>query len=189
MEFTTKSDTEVVLGAYLYWGEYFISRLNGIFAFAVWDHNEKELFMARDRIGVKPFFFYRYDSGMIFGSELKAILKNPLVKARVGERGLMELFLIGPGRTQGQAVFEGIEELLPGEYAIYNGRKIVRKRYFELHAHEFEDDAKESVIQQPHEDEILQVFEKQNADNAEASNGIKPEAADASEDKNDNEQV
>lgn len=146
ISFTTHSDTEVVLASYLYWGEYCISRLNGIFAFAIWDHREHELFLARDRIGVKPFFYYEYDSGMIFGSEIKALLKNPLVPSRVGEQGLSELFLLGPGRTQGQGVFEGIKELLPGEYAVYDGKNMKKKRYFELHAHEYEYDAKESIL-------------------------------------------
>ena len=146
VEFRTRSDTEVVLSAYLYWGEYCISRLNGIFAFAVWDHREHELFMARDRIGVKPFFFYRYNGGLIFASELKALLRNPLVPARVDEAGLSELFLIGPGRTPGQGVFVGVDELLPGEYAVYDGKRIVRKRYFELHAHEHEEDPKHTII-------------------------------------------
>lgn len=145
--FSTHSDTEVVLYSYLYWGEYCISRLNGIFAFAVWDHREKELFLARDRIGVKPLFFYRYDNGLIFASEIKALLKNPLVPRKVNEEGLMELFLIGPGRTPGQGIIEGIEELLPGEYGVYDNGRFVRKRYFELHAHDYGMDAKESVIQ------------------------------------------
>ena len=144
--FRTESDTEVVLSAYLYWGEYCISRLNGIFAFAVWDHREHELFMARDRIGVKPFFFYRYSGGLIFASELKALLRNPLVPARTDAAGLSELFLIGPGRTPGQGVFQGIEELLAGEYAVYDGKRMVRKRYFQLHAHEHEEDAKHTII-------------------------------------------
>ena len=144
--FATKSDTEVVLTAYLYWGEYCVSKLNGIFAFAVWDEKEHRLFMARDRIGVKPFFFFRYESGLIFGSELKTLLKNPLVPKRVNEQGLSELFLIGPGRTLGQGVFEGIEELLPGEYALYDGESLIRKRYFKLIAHEHEDDIKHSIV-------------------------------------------
>lgn len=144
--FKTKSDTEVVLTAYMHWGEYCVSKLNGIFAFAVWNEKEKILFMARDRIGVKPFFFYKYENGLIFGSEIKVLLKNPLVPKRVNEQGLSELLLIGPGRTLGQGVFENIKELLPGEYGIYNGENLIRKRYFKLQAHEHEDDVKHTII-------------------------------------------
>ncbi len=146
MQFDTHSDTEVVLGAYLYWGEHCITRLNGIFAFAVWDHREHTLLLARDRIGVKPLFYYLYDNGLVFGSELKALLQNPLVPRRVGEQGLSELFLLGPGRTCGQAVFEDIFDLLPGEYAVYDGKRLIRKRYFELHAHEHEEDVRHSIL-------------------------------------------
>ena len=146
VRFTTLSDTEVVLYSYLYWGEYCISRLNGIFAFGIWDHREHQLFLARDRIGVKPLFFYRYAGGLVFGSELKALLKNPLVPKKIGEQGLYELLFMGPGRTSGQGVFEGIEELLPGEYAVYDGSGMNRKRYFALHAHEHEDDQAHTII-------------------------------------------
>ena len=146
MSFDTHSDTEVILAAYLYWGEYCISRFNGIFAFAVWDHRERTLFLARDRIGVKPLFYYRYEGGLVFSSEIKAMLKNPLVPKKVGERGLMELFFLGPGRTPGQGVFEGIQEILPGEYAVYDGDRFVRKRYFRLNAHDHEEDAAGTVI-------------------------------------------
>ncbi|MBR2177265.1 MAG: asparagine synthase (glutamine-hydrolyzing) [Clostridia bacterium] len=144
-EFKTASDTEVVLTAYLHWGEECVYRLNGIFAFAVWDKQNQELFLARDRIGVKPLFFYEYGGGLIFASEIKTLLRNPLVPPRVDEEGLSELFLIGPGRTLGQGIYKGVGEILPGEYAVFNGEHLKRRRYFKLQAHEHTSDTKQSI--------------------------------------------
>lgn len=143
--FTTRSDTEVVLTAYIHWKEACVEHLNGIFAFAVWNHAEKALFMARDRIGVKPFFFYPYHGGLLFASEVKTLLKNPLVAPRIDEAGLSELLLMGPGRTLGQGIYQGVKELLPGEYMLYDGNRYTRKRYFTLQAHEHHADVEQSI--------------------------------------------
>lgn len=143
--FKTNSDTEVVLTSYIHWGKDCVYKLNGIFAFAVWDGKNRQLFLARDRIGVKPLFFYEYNSGLIFASEVKTLLKNPLFSPHVDEQGLCELFLIGPGRTLGQGIYKGVGELLPGEYAVYDGKGMVRERYFTLRAHEHESDTLTSI--------------------------------------------
>lgn len=134
--FATHSDTEVVLAAYMRWGADCVYKLNGIFAFAIWDEDEKRLFIARDRIGVKPFFYYPYEKGLLFASEIKTLLANPLVEPCVDEIGLYELFLIGPGRTLGQGVIKGIEELLPGECAVYKNGMLKKYRYFTVRAEE-----------------------------------------------------
>ena len=143
--FSTKSDTEVVLASYLCWGGRCVEKLNGIFAFALYDSGNGSLFLARDRIGVKPLFFYEYDKGMLFASEINCLLQNPLVKPVVDEEGLSELFLIGPGRTLGQGVYKNIGELLPGECAFYDGRKLFRRRYYKLTAHEHISDTDKSI--------------------------------------------
>ena len=143
--FSTSSDTEVVLASYMKWGEDCVYKLNGIFAFAVWNEDEKKLFIARDRIGVKPLFFYKYNSGFIFASEVRTLLKNPIVKPEIDEQGLYELFLIGPGRTLGQGIYKNIGELLPGECAVYNGDKLIRKRYFTLKAGEHTADVYKTI--------------------------------------------
>ncbi len=144
-EFSTKSDTEVVLTAYLKWGEYCVYRMNGIFAFGVWCKEKESLFIARDRIGVKPLFYYLYESGIIFASEIKTLLKNPLIPPHIDEEGLSELLLIGPGRTPGQGVYRGISELLPGEYAKYDEKGFYRRKYFTLEAHEITKDLDENI--------------------------------------------
>lgn len=102
--FDTHSDTEALLTAYLHWGEDCVDKLNGIFAFAIYEHTTGKLFIARDRIGVKPFFYYYYKGGLVFGSEIKALLRCPKVRPVVDEQGLMDVFFIGPGRSLGQEI-------------------------------------------------------------------------------------
>ncbi|WP_405747096.1 asparagine synthase (glutamine-hydrolyzing) [Streptomyces sp. NBC_01525] len=90
--FTTASDTEVILHAYLEWGAGFVDRLTGMFAFAIWDTAREELLLVRDRLGVKPLYYYAYHGGVLFASEPKAILANPLFTARTSEDKLPILF-------------------------------------------------------------------------------------------------
>lgn len=143
--FKGHSDTEVVLKAYIEYGESCAQRLNGIFAFCVYEVNSKRLFMCRDRVGVKPFFFSEFDSGIVFASELKALLKSGKVKPQIDEEGLYELFFIGPARTAGSGIFKNVRELLPGEYAVYSNGRLTRKRYFTLTAREYTDSPQQSV--------------------------------------------
>ncbi|GHU82379.1 hypothetical protein AGMMS50284_4150 [Clostridia bacterium] len=143
--FTSRSDTEVLLTAYIHWGEACTSKLNGIYAFAIWDEDKRTLFMARDRIGVKPFFYYEYDGGLIFGSEIKALLANPLLKPQIDEDGLNEIFFVGPGRSSGFGVFKNIKELLPGECATYNNGVLKKSRYFSLTAEPHTDSKEETI--------------------------------------------
>lgn len=132
--FSTRSDTEVLLKAYVMWGEKCLERLNGIYAFAVWNSVEETLFMARDRIGVKPFFYRLYDSGIIFASEIKAILAHPYVKPEIDREGIASLMLLGPARKGGMGVFRGIEELLPGECAEFSRKGFKKRKYWSLTA-------------------------------------------------------
>ena len=91
-QFHSRTDTEVVLYAYAEWGEKVLERLNGMFAFAVWDKQEKELFLARDRFGIKPLYYYEGQRSFLFGSEIKAILAHPLVRAALDKEALLEYF-------------------------------------------------------------------------------------------------
>ena len=97
--FSEYSDTEVLLHAYVQWKESCVERLNGIFAFAIWESHNHRLFFARDRIGVKPFFYTCKEGAFLFGSEIKAILAHPLIEAKIDFNSIMEIMLIGPGRT------------------------------------------------------------------------------------------
>ncbi len=143
--FSTNSDTEVVLKAYCCYKEKCVEKLNGIFAFCVYEENEKRLFMCRDRIGVKPLFYHIYNGGIIFGSEIKAILNSGMIKPVIDEKGLNEIFFLGPARSSGYGIFKGIEELIPGEYAIYENGCLNKVQYFRLTAKEYELSEEETI--------------------------------------------
>lgn len=143
--FSGHSDTEVVLHAYAYWGADCVKKFNGIFAFAVWEERRKRLFLARDRIGVKPLFYTFHQDGLIFASEIKTILCYPTVKAQLNPQGASELILLGPGRTPGNGIFHGIYEMEAGCCGYYEQRKLRISRYWKLtdreHTDSFEDTA------------------------------------------------
>jgi len=138
--FTSNSDTEVLLKAYIEWGPQCLERLNGIFAFAVWDEKKQTLFMARDRLGVKPLFYARRGSSFIFGSELKAVLCHPAVEPEVTIEGLAEIFMIGPARTPGHGVFRDVAELRPGYCLKFDRNGLVCHQYWSLKSHPHEQD-------------------------------------------------
>ena len=138
--FAGHSDTEVVLHAFAEWGEGVLDMLNGIFAFAVWNEQDNKLFLARDRMGVKPLFFKLHDGGLLFASEIKTILKYPTVRAQLDCNGVGEILLLGPGRTPGSGVFLSIQELEPGCCATYKNGKWNVRQYWRLIDREHSDD-------------------------------------------------
>ena len=144
-EFESHSDTEVLLKAYVHWKENCIHKLNGIFAFAVYETKRKRLFLCRDRIGVKPLFYTHKDGEFVFGSQIKTILASKVIKPIVTEKGLNEIFFLGPARTQGCGVFEDIEEILPGEYAFFENNTLRKRRYFKLTAKMHTENLQETV--------------------------------------------
>ena len=139
--FQGHSDTEVVLHAYAEFGSDCLHRLNGIFAFAVWEEKRQRLFLARDRIGVKPLFYKLHKGGLIFASEIKTILAYPTVQARLNAEGARQLLLLGPGRLPGSGILEDIREVEPGYFGYYEGRRLDLRRYWQLqdreHTHSF----------------------------------------------------
>ncbi len=143
--FQGHSDTEVLLHAYAQWGKDCLERCNGIFAFGVWEAGKKRLFLARDRIGVKPLFYKRHEGGLLFSSEIKTILAYPTVRAELDVQGAAEILLLGPGRTPGCGVFRDIEELKPGHFGIYENGRLSLHCYWELtdreHRETFEETA------------------------------------------------
>ena len=143
--FVTNSDTEVMLHAYVQWEDACVKRMNGIFAFAVWERHNRRLFLARDRIGVKPLFYARTGEGMVFASEIKTILASGYVAPALDAQGAAEILLLGPGRTPGCGVFHGIEELEPGCCGYWQEGKFACRRYWQLrdrvHEENFEETA------------------------------------------------
>jgi asparagine synthase (glutamine-hydrolysing) len=110
-EFSSNSDTEVLLTAFIQWEAQCLHKLNGIFAFAVWNNKTQRLFCARDPMGVKPFFFKATDGGIVFASELKSLFQNPLCPALLDKDGINQIFLLSPGRIPSSGVFRDIREL------------------------------------------------------------------------------
>lgn len=143
--FETTSDTEVILYAYIHYGIDFVSRLNGIFAFAIWDGELDRLVLYRDRVGVKPLFYTIKGDTLVFGSEIKAIFNYPGVKPEIGIDGFREIFGIGPARTSGNGVFYGINEIKPGEYAVFSNEGFSTKKYWDLESKPHTDDYRETV--------------------------------------------
>lgn len=143
--FSGHSDTEALLSAYIEWGEDCPVHLNGIFAFAIYDKRNRKLFCARDRAGVKPFFYHACRRGFIFGSEIKTLLAHPDVSSVVDRNGIGEVFLIGPGRTPGSTAFCDISELKPGECAVYDSDGLKIRSYWSLSALEHTDTSEETA--------------------------------------------
>ena len=145
--FSTHTDTEVVLHAYVQWGDQCLRRFNGIYAFGVWEEKRQRLFIARDRMGVKPLFYKLHEGGLLFASEIKTILAYPTVKAELDGEGAAEVMLLGPGRTPGSGVFRGIRELEPGCCGYFADGKLVTDRYWKLTDREHRDTFEETLEQ------------------------------------------
>ncbi|MFC7062765.1 asparagine synthase (glutamine-hydrolyzing) [Halobacillus seohaensis] len=130
--FQGHSDTEVVLVSYIEWGSKCLEHFNGIFAFSIWEVKKKRLFLSRDRLGVKPLFYSEQKGGLIFASEIKAILAHPQQQASISEEGILEVLTLGPSRTPGHGVFDGINELRPGFCATWQQGKFTVERYWNV---------------------------------------------------------
>ncbi|MEV5008445.1 asparagine synthase (glutamine-hydrolyzing) [Streptomyces sp. NPDC056159] len=141
--FTTDSDTEVVLRGYLEWGDEVAERLNGMYAFAIWDGRHDELVMIRDRMGIKPFYYHPTPDGVLFGSEPKAILANPMVRPRVTLDGLRELFTFV--KTPGHAVWDGMHEVEPGTVVTVGRTGLRTRAYWRLRTLPHPDDRDTTV--------------------------------------------
>lgn len=141
----TQSEADIILRAYICWGAESLNRLNGVFAFAVWNDHQKKLFVARDRIGVKPLFYRFLGNAFMFASEIKTLLVHPDVNAQIDSYGIAQLLLLGPGRIPGSGVFKDINELKPGYYGEFSEGKWHHRQYWKLtdkeHTETFEETA------------------------------------------------
>lgn len=131
-DFKTKTDTEVILASYLRWGEKCLNKFNGMFALAIWDKVEQKLFIARDRFGKKPFYYYQQGESFYFASEIKGILYFDNIPRKLNKKGFLDYlsyrYVLG-----GETLFEGIKSLLPGHYSVIEkGKELKQVRYWEL---------------------------------------------------------
>lgn len=143
--FTTHSDTEVVLKAFIKWGEECVDHFNGIFAFVIYDSEHRRAFLARDRIGVKPLFYYQTDSKLIFASEIPTLLQHHEIPHEIDETGAAELLLMAPGRTSGCGVIKGIEEVKAGYCGFYSEEGLALHEYWRLLAYELHETFDQTV--------------------------------------------
>jgi asparagine synthase (glutamine-hydrolysing) len=143
----TYSDTEVLLLSYIEWGAHVLDKLNGIFAFAIWDERSGRLFLARDRMGVKPLFYCIKNNVLIFASEIKAMLKHEMISSDVNSEGLCELFALAPARSANKTAFKDIKSLRPAECLMFSRVGTYISRYWQFES-------------KPHTDSVEKTTEK-----------------------------
>ena len=143
--FETSCDTEVILWGYIVYGPEVARKLNGIFAFAIWDGSQDVLVLCRDRMGVKPLFYAVEEAGLAFGSEPKALFAHPRVRPEADLDSFREIFGLGPARTPGCGVFRGLREVKPGCILSYSETGAEERAYWSLEARPHGDSYEETV--------------------------------------------
>jgi len=130
-DFKTKSDTEVVLAAYIKWGAQFLNKLNGMFALAIWDKREKTLFTARDRVGIKPFYYYQKDGLFLFSSEIRSILASDQIPKKINKNAVVD-FLNYQAPQSPLSIIENVHQLESGTYAIWKDGVFKTHRFWNI---------------------------------------------------------
>lgn len=131
-ELETECDTEVLLLLYIEFKEKMLKFINGIFAFAIYDDNNHSIFLAKDRLGIKPLFYSLCDDKLIFSSEIKGILASKYVKPIITKENLIELLALGPAHSPGKTYFKNIYELKAGHYAVFKDGTLDIIKYWDL---------------------------------------------------------
>lgn len=139
------NDFELILKGYVHFGKEILNIINGVYAFVIWDFEKEELFFARDRLGVKPLFYSVKNGNFIFASEIKGMLESSEIKPEIDIQSVMELMLIGPGRTLGYGVFKDIYELKPAHCGIFSKNGLSIERYWDLKAKKHTDSFETTV--------------------------------------------
>lgn len=143
--FSTECDTEVVLASYIVYGEECPEYLNGIFAFAIIDEKENKVFLARDRFGVKPFFYTKLGSTLLIASEIKAILKHPDMSAKIDKEGLWQLLFLSPVTVNGSGIFKDVFEIKPAFCGSFSKNGLKLRQYWKLKAEDLNISAEEAA--------------------------------------------
>lgn len=143
--FDSYSDTEVLLMSYIAWGVNCIKKFNGIFAFAIYDEEKEQVFLVRDQMGVKPLFYSINNKNIIFASEIKAILANPMVKAQIDREGITELFALGPAVIPGKAIYKNILEIAPANCLLISKGNIKVWEYWKVTLQENKETVEEAA--------------------------------------------
>jgi asparagine synthase (glutamine-hydrolysing) len=129
--FLTETDTEAVIHAYEEWGADCLQKLNGMFTFAIWDKKNKSLFVARDRLGIKPLYYYYDAEGFVFASEIKALLIDKDIVSEPNNSAIHSFLLTGFQYTN-ETFFKNIKELQPGHYMVINSEGVKIRKYWDI---------------------------------------------------------
>src|SRR5260370_19930342 len=154
-DFRTQTDTEVLLAAWAEWGENCLFRLNGMFAFALWDNKERALFLARDRVGIKPLYYASAGDGFVFASEIKSILASGLVKAKLDPEALHQFltFLWAPDPN---TLFRGIKTVPPGHLVTMRGNELNVRQWWDISFDQIEEGRSEAWWQE----QVLETLDR-----------------------------
>ena len=131
VQYKSDSDTEVLLHAFIKWGKDCLHRLNGMFALAIWDRETQELFIARDRLGIKPLYYFIEDDKLVFASEIRSLLASQLVPRKIDRSALVEYLTYHTVHAP-RTLIKGINMLLPGYAGVYNGKDLHVAPYWDL---------------------------------------------------------
>jgi len=141
----TGSAGELLIQAYILWGDSFIEKVNGVFGFAIWDGRSRALVLGRDRMGLKPLYYFAYQDGVIFASEPKGIMANPRFRARL-DLGMLPIVLQPRLALPGETPLAGLHEVPPAHLLTFSASGVTRRRYWQLvsepHRDSFEDTAR-----------------------------------------------
>ncbi len=138
-DFNSKSDSEVILKAYIHYGPNIFKEFNGVFSFAIWNEEKKEIILVRDHFGIKPLFYTIINNTLVFASEIKSILAYPNFEAILDKQGICEMFGIGPAHTSGTTAFKGIFEIKPAHFSVFNESGFNIYSYWKLETKEHTD--------------------------------------------------
>jgi asparagine synthase (glutamine-hydrolysing) len=152
--FKTKSDTEVIVHLYEEYGTDCVQRLRGMFAFAIWDGRERALFLARDRVGIKPLYYFVGKKFLAFGSELKAILADPAIPREV-DPGLIDRFLTYYYMPGGETLLRNLFKLEPGHTLLAKDGKLEIRRYWDLNF----SDSNDQRTARDFEEQLLELLD------------------------------
>jgi asparagine synthase (glutamine-hydrolysing) len=128
--FTTGSDTEMILAAYQEWGKECVHRFNGMFAFALWDQQKQELFIARDRMGIKPVYYYRKNNTLVFASEIRSLFESELVPRKINTASLTDYFSYQTVHAP-QTIIKDVMMLMPGHHMTLSADQVTIEKYWD----------------------------------------------------------
>lgn len=144
--FIVKGDVpEICLKGYREYGEDFLKKINGTFALALWDGKERKAILCRDKIGVKPLYYTLFKNKIFFGSTIQDVLENSGIEAVVTTEGLCEIFALGPAKSRTADIFQGISEVIPAQYVVFQEGKLQKRIYWKLESFKHKDSFPETV--------------------------------------------